>query len=359
MKNLYLVLASFLGLISIANQGGNFNVMAQTPSSDYTVAQAISLVESGKAPTSEVTVVGYIAKVESVNLTNNFATYWIVDNMTDVKGLQVYNGKWLNGGDFTSATQLGMGAKVKVTGKLQDYKGTPEFSSGSVILEYTAQSYEPPTITVKEGVEMITEGKIPVASTVRVSAYLGRFDYRYLPWESQEALYYIVDNMTDNVALSVLSKGPNGLDFCDMNPLALPGDKVTVEGDLYNYSNNPSLIYSSMINYNPENYKLPEYTVQEAFALVKEKKTTASAVRVTGYVSRISFMGFNTTGATSYYITDDLDGLVTNQNFFVYDGFGLNGLHFSDGIETLVNIGDKVTVEGAIVNNSNGNFEIG
>lgn len=136
MKNRYLVLASFLGLIIIAYQGGNFNAMAQTPSSDYTVAQAISLVESGKAPTFEVPVVGYIVNIESVETDYGYATYTIAETPEGDNTFQIYRGYSLNRQAFTDASQLTVGAKVKVQGGLTSYTDPYRFLMGSKVVEF-------------------------------------------------------------------------------------------------------------------------------------------------------------------------------------------------------------------------------
>lgn len=110
-----------------------------TAEEPFNVERALALVESGNNdPTAEVYVKGIISQVNEVD-TGKYgnATYFISDDGTDAKQLEIYRGYYLNGDKFTEDTKdmLALGKKVTIAGKLVLYGGsTIEFTSGSKIM---------------------------------------------------------------------------------------------------------------------------------------------------------------------------------------------------------------------------------
>jgi DNA/RNA endonuclease YhcR with UshA esterase domain len=110
-----------------------------TAEEPFNVERALALVESGNNdPTAEVYVKGIISQVNEVD-TGQYgnATYFISDDGTDAKQLEIYRGYYLNGDKFTEDTKdmLSLGKKVTIAGKLVLYGGsTIEFTSGSKIM---------------------------------------------------------------------------------------------------------------------------------------------------------------------------------------------------------------------------------
>lgn len=110
------------------------------PTGTITVAQALKLLEDGWNGEDLITVKGIISSINEINTDYGNATYFIKDNLNDEASLEIYRGYGLNGDKFTAEDQLAVGATVTVTGKLVNYNGTYEFTTGSKIVDYTAPS---------------------------------------------------------------------------------------------------------------------------------------------------------------------------------------------------------------------------
>lgn len=114
------------------------------PTEIMTVAEALAYIAAGgEANNAQVQVKGIISKINDVD-TGQYgnATYFIKDELSDAdeKALEIYRGYWLGGAKFTSKDQIEVGAEVIVEGKLVNYNGTYEFTSGSKIISYNGQT---------------------------------------------------------------------------------------------------------------------------------------------------------------------------------------------------------------------------
>lgn len=117
--------------VSIEDGGGS-----DTPSSDLgtkdapiTVAKALEAINAmadGGETETEAFVKGKISKVQSFNDKYKSITYYISDDGTESKELQIYSGKNINGADFAAATDLTAGDEVVVKGKLKKYMKNDE-----------------------------------------------------------------------------------------------------------------------------------------------------------------------------------------------------------------------------------------
>ena len=122
-----------------------------TPSSNYgtaeaplTVAQALdainALADGGETET-EAYVKGKISKVQSYNATYKSITYYISDDGTETKELQIYSGKNVGGAEFASKNDLAAGDEVVVKGKLKKYmksgEAVPEMNQPNEIITIT------------------------------------------------------------------------------------------------------------------------------------------------------------------------------------------------------------------------------
>ncbi len=125
-----------------------------TPSSDLgtkdapiTVAKALEAInamdDSGETET-EAFVKGKISKVQSFNDKYKSITYYISDDGTENKELQIYSGKNIGGADFTAATDLTAGDEVIVKGKLKKFmkngEAIPEMNQPNEIISITKAS---------------------------------------------------------------------------------------------------------------------------------------------------------------------------------------------------------------------------
>lgn len=104
---------------------------AETP---FTVAQAHEFITKGEGLSNAVYVKGIISKIDEVSTQYGNATYYISDDGTEEGQLQIYRGYSLDGAKFTAADEIKVGDQVIVNGKLVNYNGTHEFSTGSKIV---------------------------------------------------------------------------------------------------------------------------------------------------------------------------------------------------------------------------------
>lgn len=107
--------------------------IVNTPETAYTVAKAIELITAGKGLDDMVYVVGYIHKIKEVSTQYGNATFFISDDLQDTQNdITVYRAKYLNNEKFSAEDQIKVGDKVIMYGKLVDYNGTKEITSGYV-----------------------------------------------------------------------------------------------------------------------------------------------------------------------------------------------------------------------------------
>lgn len=92
----------------------------QSKENPYTVQEAVDLITSGKAPSTEVYVKGIISDVDYYNTNYKSLSYYISDDGKS-KALQIYSGKGLNGADFTSKEDLKVGQTVVVKGIIKSF----------------------------------------------------------------------------------------------------------------------------------------------------------------------------------------------------------------------------------------------
>lgn len=115
-------------------------VDANTPETAYTVAKAHQLIEGGTGLDNMVYVKGFISEIQEVSTSYGNATYFISDDKSTTGQLEVYRGYGLGGAKFTSESEIKVGDEVIVYGKLVDYNGTHEFTTGSQIYSLNGQT---------------------------------------------------------------------------------------------------------------------------------------------------------------------------------------------------------------------------
>ena len=105
-----------------------------TPETAYTVAKAFELIDAGQGLDDKVYVKGIISTINEVSTQHGNATYFISDDGTTTKELEIYRGYSVGGEKFTAEDEIKVGDEVIVYGKLTLYGGsTYEFTSGSSI----------------------------------------------------------------------------------------------------------------------------------------------------------------------------------------------------------------------------------
>ena len=108
--------------------------ITNTPETAYTVAKANDLITAGPGLDTKVYVIGTITKIKEVSTSYGNATYWIGDGAEySSNDLEIFRGYYLEGDRFTAEDQIKVGDKVIVYGKLVDYNGTKEMTTGSSI----------------------------------------------------------------------------------------------------------------------------------------------------------------------------------------------------------------------------------
>ena len=113
-----------------------------TKETAYSVADAYDIID--KLTTAEgVFISGIISQVDNYNSTYKSITYWISADGTTTNQLQVYSGKGIESADFDAVTDLTVGDKVIVCGKLKIYSGTYEFDKNNYLAEHTKTTKDP------------------------------------------------------------------------------------------------------------------------------------------------------------------------------------------------------------------------
>lgn len=132
---------------------------AGTENDPYNVLDVLKLIETLKngASSSEINAKGVIKSIKEVSTTYKNATYTIGDETTS-ETVTIYRGKYINGADFTSTDQIKIGDEVVIKGRVTNYKGSKQFSTGSRIVSLKRmETCATPVINIDEnGVASIT-----------------------------------------------------------------------------------------------------------------------------------------------------------------------------------------------------------
>ena len=107
--------------------------ITNTPETAYSVAKAKELIAAGEGLDNKVYVQGIISQIKEVSTKYGNATYYISADGTTADQLMVYRGYNLGGEKFTAEDQIKVGDAVIVYGKLVNYNGTSEFTTGNQI----------------------------------------------------------------------------------------------------------------------------------------------------------------------------------------------------------------------------------
>lgn len=128
-----------------------------TAEDPYDVAKADAVISAGAASTDKVYVKGIISKIKEVDTNYGNATYWISDDGTESKQLEIYRGYNLNNVKFTAADQIKVGDNVVVYGVLVDFNGTHEMTQGNYIYSLNGETGD---VTPDPGTPETPEGTV-------------------------------------------------------------------------------------------------------------------------------------------------------------------------------------------------------
>ena len=132
---------------------------AGTENDPYNVLDVLKLIETlgNGANSSEINAKGVIKSIKEVSTTYKNATYTIGDETTS-ETVTIYRGKYIDGADFTSTDQIKIGDEVVIKGRVTNYNGSKQFSTGSRIVSLKRmETCATPVINIDEnGVASIT-----------------------------------------------------------------------------------------------------------------------------------------------------------------------------------------------------------
>ncbi|MBO5624807.1 MAG: DNA-binding protein, partial [Prevotella sp.] len=92
-----------------------------TVENPYNVASALYLITEGKTTDEAVAVEGIISQIDEIDTGFGNATYYISDDGTTAKQLEVFRGYSLNGDRFKDKAEIKVGDKVIIYGQLVYY----------------------------------------------------------------------------------------------------------------------------------------------------------------------------------------------------------------------------------------------
>ena len=364
-----------------------------TVENPYNVASALYLITEGKTTDEAVAVEGIISQIDEID-TGSFgnATYYISDDGTTAKQLQVYRGYYLNGARFKDNAAIKVGDKVIVSGQLTYHnQKTPEFAQGSSIYSLNGQGGG--SVPAGEA-----KGSGTQADPFNVAAAIAKC--KEIGTNPSTEKYYVkgtavdgatADDSFNNITFDIADTEGGAKFKCfqvkgtDGKPLPAgyaikKGDEVVVYGPIYNYSGNtPETAGKSAANIvtvngkptseggstQPSNNSTIDnpYTVAKALETtnaLSDNETTTDNFYIKGKVSRkantADEIGPNSEKKykdMNYYISDD--GTQAKE-LYVYRGKYLDGADFTD-FEQLKE-GDEVIIYGQLqkyIDTKNGN----
>ena len=268
-------------------------------SNPYTVAQARNAIDAG-THLDENYVTGKISQIDSFNSTYKSITYWISDDGTTTNQLQAYSGKGLDNADFSTTSDITVGATVVVCGTLKKYNSTYEFDKNNYQASYTA-----PVIATTYDVTFVSNGGSNSPAALEVGEGLTfvfpsagtKTNYIFKGWSSDNTTFYQEGNTSGAI--------------------------------------NADTQYTAY--WQTEGTAADPYTVAEAMAAV-DANTGLRGAHVTAIISQVDSFSNN---AITYWISDD--GTTTDQ-LEVYKGKGLDNADFSAASD--VEVGAEVVVVG-------------
>ena len=117
-----------------------------TKETAYTVADAYDIIDKLTTAVG-VFIKGVVSQVDSYNETYKSITYWISDDGTTTKQLQVYGGFGLDEAKFDDINGVSKADKVIVYGNLKKYYGTYEFDKNNYLVEHTKTTKADPELS--------------------------------------------------------------------------------------------------------------------------------------------------------------------------------------------------------------------
>ena len=217
----------------------------------YNAMGARKYVNNGGSSDAYVYVKGIVVTAD-IDTSYGNATYFISDNGTTYYPIEVYRGYGLDSRKFTSTTQLAEGDTVVVCGKLTNYNGTYEFTTGSYLVEVNGKSItgtgtgtQAAPYDVEKALSLINTGFYSTTDDVYISGTISKVVN--IDTSFGNATYYISKDGTTNSQLEVYrGYSVNGDHFTSADEIKV-GDKVIIKGKLTLYSSTAEVAQGSSI----------------------------------------------------------------------------------------------------------------
>lgn len=131
-----------------------------TLATPFNIAALNNFINDGQNLDKEIYVTGKISQIKSLDVSKyTRAQYYISDDGTSNNQFYVYNGKFLNGADFTADDQIKVGDSVVIRGTLTTYQGAYQINQNSVIVSLNgSEPGEQPTPVVPTGDNLLPNG---------------------------------------------------------------------------------------------------------------------------------------------------------------------------------------------------------
>lgn len=255
--------SAYLYSLNGKTEAGNGN---DTPATDLgtkdaplTVAKALDAINAmadGGETETEAYVKGTISKVQSYSDKYKSITYYISDDGSETKELQIYSGKNVGGADFASQNDLSAGDVVVVKGKLKKFmkngEAIPEMNQPNEIISITkagnGDTPSPSTAGTKDNPYNIADALAAINALddngysdaeVYVKGVVVKVTTNQANFEKYGNLNYLIsEDGNDGTTITVYSgDGLNGAKFSGIDALK-QGDKVIVYGKLQKYVKN-------------------------------------------------------------------------------------------------------------------------
>ena len=305
-----------------AEEGPALKDITNTPETAYTIAQAIDIIKNKESNdmSKEVYTKGTIREIKSLNTAQyQRAQYWIGDDTTEDL-IQVYNGYYIGGADFTADDQIKVGDVVVVYGRLTLYNTTYEVDANNYIYSLNGKTTidDDPNPQPGETTKTIAEvqagenGKVKIEGTVMAVCACG----------------------------GVVGDATGYIYIFDQNFASEVGDQVTVVGTTSTYGGFKQFSASNgyeLIKTGTTEVTYPEPVVMDGAAM--DAWLEAPVIQYANYAGKLSISG-------NYYNVS-LTGAETAQGSLVY---------LPNALKEGIADGDDITVWGFTMYISGGKY---
>lgn len=207
----------------------------------YTVADVISLVNSGAAGSDEVYVAGTVSQAASSISSYGDINYYLSDDGTTENQIMAYNSKYFNKENYTSEAQFpAVNDKVVLCGKLTKYNDVIELARGNYLVSLNGKTTPDPveqdtlTFTASEALAALAANTQPTGVCYITGTICEDVDTTGVG-QYGNLTYMISDDGTAANALTVFrGKSFDGEKFTK-EFLLKKGDQVKILGQLINY----------------------------------------------------------------------------------------------------------------------------